>query len=252
MQQVSGCPVWQQSRPGPVAGLAGRGVIKPYVRVVPASPGTRGGEAIALAESIGLTLDPEQQLCLNDILAVDEHGKLAAYRAGVSMPRQTGKSVDAEIYSLFWALEGQAVLYTSHRVDASRNFFRRILANLPGEHDVRRSNGQEEVVFDSGGGSSSGRVGRERAARSASTRWCSMRRSTSTRSRLTRPRRRCAPGLIAQLFSAAPRTADLNGAAQLGTACGSRRAPATTRASATWSGATSFRDQDGDEIGPDR
>ena len=82
---------------------------------------------------------------------MDEHGKLAAYRAGISMPRQTGKSVDAEIYSLFWALEGQAVLYTSHRVDASRNFFRRILANLPGEHDVRRSNGQEEVVFDSGG-----------------------------------------------------------------------------------------------------
>jgi hypothetical protein len=128
-------------------------VIKPYLRVVPPALSTRGGEVITLAESLGIALDAEQKLCLNDILSTDEQGKLVAYRAVISMARQCGKTVVAELYSLYFALQGEAVLYTTHRSDAARQFFKRVLVNLGDEHgaEIRRTNGQEEVEFASGG-----------------------------------------------------------------------------------------------------
>ena len=113
-------------------------MIKPYLRVVPPALGTRGGEVIALGESLDIVLDDEQKRCLNDILATDEHGKLVAYRAVVSMARRCGKTVVAELYSLYFALQGEAVLYTSHRSDASRQFFKR--GSLPIPLPIRTRN----------------------------------------------------------------------------------------------------------------
>lgn len=45
-----------------------------------------------MSERLGFVLDAEQKLCLNDVLATDGDGRLAAYRAGISMPRQSPRA----------------------------------------------------------------------------------------------------------------------------------------------------------------
>lgn len=53
-------------------------MIRPRIRSLPPALGTRGGELVELAKRLGYTLDGYQQLALNDILATDEAGSLAA------------------------------------------------------------------------------------------------------------------------------------------------------------------------------
>jgi hypothetical protein len=138
---------------GPVAGV-GAAVIKPRIRSLPVSLGTRGAELVALAEKVGYPLHSWQKLAANDILAIDEDGSLAAYKAALVVARQNGKSLVAELYALMWALEGQAVLYTAQRQDAVQNILERLLAVIPEEMGAKAtlSNGKERISFPGTGG----------------------------------------------------------------------------------------------------
>ena len=128
-------------------------VIKPRLRELPAALGTRGGELIALAERLGYRLDDWQKLVANDMLATGSGGRLAAFECVVLVSRQCGKSLLAELYGLWGALQGEAVLFTSHRADSSKEIFRRLLASLPDEMGAveTRTNGKEQIAFPGGG-----------------------------------------------------------------------------------------------------
>ena len=68
-------------------------MIRPRIRSLPPALGTRGGEVIDLADRLGYTLDGWQRLAVNDLLATDENGGLAAYSAALIVARQCGKSL---------------------------------------------------------------------------------------------------------------------------------------------------------------
>jgi hypothetical protein len=117
---------------------------------------------VALAER---PLDDWQRLAVNDIVATDDEGALAAFETAVLVARQCGKTRIGKVYSLFWALEGEHVLFSSHRADSARVAFERLSAiadRFGGE--VIWSNGRERIDFPSGGSISfrtrSGRLGR--------------------------------------------------------------------------------------------
>lgn len=142
-------------------------VIRPRLRHLAPALGTRGAELVEVAGRAGLDLDDWQRLAVNDIAAVDDDGALAGFEAAVVVSRQCGKTRVGKVYALFWALEGEQVLYTSHRADTARVAFDRLSAvadRFDGE--IVWSNGREKITFPSGGAISfntrSGRLGRGR------------------------------------------------------------------------------------------
>lgn len=128
-------------------------MIKPRIRSLPAALGTRGDELVALGADLGYTLDGWQRLAVNDLLATNEAGNLAAFEGVLIVARQCGKSLIAELYALQWALAGETVMYTTHRADTAKEIFRRLLATLPDELEAKPTftNGKEQVAFPSGG-----------------------------------------------------------------------------------------------------
>ena len=140
-----------RSQPWPLEGLAV--VIRPYLRVLPAALGNRLDEAVLVAEQLGHELDDEQKLALGDITSTTSDGRLAAYEAVISAPRQAGKSLVAEVYATMHALRGEKVLYTGHRADLAGSIFRRLWATIPEDWGVTAtfSNGREQLDFPSGG-----------------------------------------------------------------------------------------------------
>jgi hypothetical protein len=129
-------------------------VIRPYLRVLPAALGNRLDEAVLVAEQLGHELDDEQKLALGDITSTTGDGKLAAYEAVISAPRQSGKSLVAEVYAVMHALRGEKILYTGHRSDLAGSIFRRLWATIPEAWGVTAtfSNGREQLQFPKGGG----------------------------------------------------------------------------------------------------
>jgi hypothetical protein len=142
-------------------------MVPPRLRHLAAALGTRGGELVEVADRAGFALDDWQRLALNDVAAVDDAGALAAFEAAVVVARQCGKTRIGKVYALYWALEGEQVLYTSHRADTARVAFDRLSAvadRFGGE--IIWSNGREKITFPGGGSigfsTRSGRLGRGR------------------------------------------------------------------------------------------
>lgn len=128
-------------------------MIRPYLRVLPAALGNRLEEAMLVAEQLGHDLDGEQRLALADITSTGIDGRLAAFEAVISAPRQAGKSLVCEIHAVMHALRGERVLYTGHRADLVGSIFRRLWATIPESWGVTPtfSNGREELAFEGGG-----------------------------------------------------------------------------------------------------
>ncbi len=128
-------------------------MIRPYLRVLPAALGNRLDEAVLVAEQLGHELDAEQLLALADITSTRSDGKLAAFEAVISAPRQAGKSLVCEVVAVMHALRSERVLYTGHRADLVGSIFRRLWATVPDEWEVTPtfSNGREQLEFRGGG-----------------------------------------------------------------------------------------------------
>lgn len=106
-----------------------------------------------VADQLGHELDDEQKLALGDVTSTTGEGKLAAYEAVVSAPRQAGKSLVAEVLAVMYALRGEKILYTGHRSDLAGSIFRRLWATIPERWGVTPtfSNGREQLAFPKGG-----------------------------------------------------------------------------------------------------
>ena len=135
------------------------GVQQPRVRSVPDSVSTDGQEAVELAASAGLFLDPWQQLVLDLSLGYRPDGRWSAFEVGLLVPRQNGKGsiLEArELAGLF--LFGETlILHSAHEFKTAAEAFRRLLSLVEGSDDLRRkvkrvrsSHGEEGIELLTG------------------------------------------------------------------------------------------------------
>lgn len=116
------------------------GAQRPRVHSVPRYSTSAGQEAIELAASAGLHLDPWQQLVLTDALAERPDGKYAAFEVGLIVPRQNGKGAVLEARELFGLVLGneRLILHSAHLFQTSLEAFRRILRLFQDTPDLDR------------------------------------------------------------------------------------------------------------------
>lgn len=99
-----------------------------------------GQEAIDLAESVGLHLDPWQQLIVRVALAEDERGLYAAREVGYLVARQNGKGGVLEAIALhgLFLVGDPLTLWTAHQFKTSSEAFLRMKGWIDGSDDLRR------------------------------------------------------------------------------------------------------------------
>lgn len=134
-------------------------VARPRVYSVPTYSTSAGQEAIELAASAGLFLDPWQRLVLTDALGERPDGRWSAFEVGLIVSRQNGKGAvleARELFGLFLAGE-QLLFHTAHEVKTSLEAFRRVLTLIEASDDLRRrvkridrSNGEEGIELLTG------------------------------------------------------------------------------------------------------
>jgi hypothetical protein len=130
------------------------------VRLVPDRASTAGGEAIDLAASAGLFLDPWQALVVDDFLGERADGKWAALECALIVPRQNGKSRALEalaLHALFLDPDARLSLWSAHQFKTAREAFRNLQAMVTNyDHlrkrvkSVRASHGEEGIELVDG------------------------------------------------------------------------------------------------------
>lgn len=135
------------------------GVQEPTKLVVPPRAGSAGAEAVELAESAGLILDPWQRTVLDAALSEQDDGRWAAFEVGVIVPRQNGKGAILEARELagLFLLGEELILHSAHEFKTGQEAFRRILRLIEDTPDldrlvkrVRTSHGEEGIETTSG------------------------------------------------------------------------------------------------------
>lgn len=142
-----------------VIDLAANPAALPRVCHFPRYSTSAGQEAVDLAASAGLFLDPWQQLTLKHGLAEREDGRWAAFEVGLVVARQQGKGsvLEArELFGLILAGEKQ-IIHTAHELKTSMKHFKRLIQLFDGSDDLRRrvkkvinSNGKEGLEMMNG------------------------------------------------------------------------------------------------------
>jgi phage terminase large subunit-like protein len=101
---------------------------------------TAGREAVALAESVGLFLDPWQKLVVRVALAEDRRGSYAAREVGYLVSRQNGKGAILEAIALhgLFVVGDPLTLWTAHQFKTSSEAFLRMRSWIDGSDDLRR------------------------------------------------------------------------------------------------------------------
>lgn len=118
-----------------------RGSQKPRVLTRPDYVSEDAGlEAIELAESVGLYLDPWQQTIVKVALAEDERGLYAAREVGYLVARQNGKGGALEAIALhgMFLVGDPLTLWTAHQFKTSSEAFLRMRGWIDGSDDLRR------------------------------------------------------------------------------------------------------------------
>lgn len=111
-----------------------RGAQQPRVLSRPPFASSAGEEAIDLARSAGVHLDPWQELAVLVILAEAEGGNWAAFETAVLVARQNGKGeilLVLELAGLF-LLGEKLLLHSAHEFKTSREAYLRIRAVIEG------------------------------------------------------------------------------------------------------------------------
>jgi hypothetical protein len=118
-----------------------------------------GQEAIDLAESVGLHLDPWQQLIVRVALAEDDRGLYAAREVAYLVARQNGKGAALEAIALhgLFLVGDPLTLWTAHETKTSGEAFIRMKGWVDGSDDLRRhvrrinnSHGEEGIELADG------------------------------------------------------------------------------------------------------
>lgn len=132
---------------------------RPRVLHVPKYSTSAGDEAVDLAASAGLILDPWQAFVLRHSLGERGDGRWSAFEVGLVVARQQGKGAVLEARELFGlVLAGEKqVVHTAHELKTSMKHFKRLVRLLDGSDDLRKrvkkvinSNGKEGLEMVNG------------------------------------------------------------------------------------------------------
>lgn len=135
------------------------GSQEPLYQLVPPAKSSAGQDAIDLAASAGLILDPWQQLVLDGALGEAPGGKWAAAEVGLIVPRQNGKGgiLEARELAGLFLFNEQLILHSAHEFKTASEAFRRLLLLIQSTPDldkevarVRTSHGDEGIELKTG------------------------------------------------------------------------------------------------------
>lgn len=131
-----------------------RGSQAPTFELTPPAQATAGPEAVDLAASAGLILEPHQQRVLRGALGERPDGRWAAFEVAVVEPRQNGKGaiITARELAGLYLFGEELQTHTAHRFDTCLEGFRRIREYIEGSPDLSRrlrkiteAHGQESI-----------------------------------------------------------------------------------------------------------
>jgi predicted ribonuclease YlaK len=134
-------------------------VVEPAFLWVPDHAGTSGVEAAEFAEMVGLSLDPEQRLALDVLLAEAAGGRWAALEAVLIAARQNLKTYLFRVITLanLYVFGTEFVVWTAHEFNTAMEAFRDVLETIDGNASLSRrvkrvnqANGEEGIEFTSG------------------------------------------------------------------------------------------------------
>ncbi|MFF7200511.1 terminase [Streptomyces sp. NPDC008141] len=116
----------------------------------PRALSSAGQEAVELAASAGLELDPWQRFVLDQGLREKDDGTWAAWECAVNVPRQNGKGAIIEARELagLFLLDEELILHSAHELKTALEAMRRIEELIAGSDELRR---QVKVVRRKGG-----------------------------------------------------------------------------------------------------
>lgn len=139
--------------------VAGRiGSQEPRLGDVPGRSAA-GVEAVELAAAAGLVLDEWQQGVLHAALEETAQGRWSSFEVAMVVPRQNGKGAILEARELagLFLFGEQLILHSAHEFKTAAEAFRRVLALIEGQDDLRKrvrkvrtSHGDEGVELVSG------------------------------------------------------------------------------------------------------
>lgn len=131
----------------------------PAHQSVPPAKTSAGREAIELAASAGLVLDPWQELVLEGALGERPNGTWAGLEVGLVVPRQNGKGSILEARELagLFLFGERLILHSAHEFKTAGEAFLRLLMLIEGAPDfdrrvqrVRTSHGEEAIELIGG------------------------------------------------------------------------------------------------------
>ena len=132
---------------------------RPRVFCAPEQVSTAGTEAVELAASAGLILDPWQRFVLEQALGERQDGKWSAFEVGLVVGRQNGKGAILEALELagLYLFGEQLILHSAHEFKTAQEGFRRVLALIENNDSLRRrvkrvrtSHGEEGIELATG------------------------------------------------------------------------------------------------------
>lgn len=127
---------------------------------VPGDLSGAGPKATELAAAFFGDPMPWQPHLLDVLLATGPDGKYRLHEAGMSVPRQNGKSWVVRARCFYGALMGERILYTCHHGDTSDEMFSELSAPFEDEDEpelkellkhVRKTNGKQAIELKNGG-----------------------------------------------------------------------------------------------------
>jgi phage terminase large subunit-like protein len=132
---------------------------RPRILAVPDQVSTSGTEAVELAASAGLILDPWQRFVLEQALGERADGKWSAFEVGLVVGRQNGKGSILEALELagLYLFGEDLILHSAHEFKTAQEGFRRVLALIENSDALRRrvkrvrtSHGEEGIELVTG------------------------------------------------------------------------------------------------------
>jgi phage terminase large subunit-like protein len=148
-----------RSLPGALLDVPLQGDQHPRICSVPPSLSSSGRDAVDLAASVGLNLDPWQAFVLDQSLGERGDEKWAAFEVGVIVARQNGKGTILEARELagLFLFEEQLILHSAHEFKTASDAFRRIRRIVEDSRQfsrrvkqIRTANGSEMIELKSG------------------------------------------------------------------------------------------------------
>lgn len=138
-----------------------KGNQTPRIRIEPDRIATDGKGAAMLMQAYGVTLDEWQRLILDCVLGTDAEGDYTVTSAGISVPRQNGKS-EILLARCFYGLvvNGEKILFTAHQMRSVKAMFRRLVNMFTDKRhpeitktvkQIRYGIGEESIELNNGG-----------------------------------------------------------------------------------------------------